>query len=463
MKPFETTGVWWLPQNPLRRVGGTLRFVDHEGVTLSLMDVLSQVTPQSFRMQPLIHGFALDLDNGKPVSLRGCRQHATRMMSAGLMTESFRVERAFLGGYLASDIDFSFRGIALKLHGLLEWAEGFTGMNSSLSPDATGMFHFAYQQREPLVAELDNAHLVFSVGASMSEGTRSYEAREDATISISSDVALSEEDWNRRYVYPLQNFVTFVLGRPSAIQDLRFRREDPNDVFGPDFQLFASRIFGVTDAEKHGGGCMPLFTVGQVKDRFQDVMRRWIHIHQKFQDACNSLFAVLYIDRPYLETRFLAAAHALELYDRARAGAQERISAENNRREAILSSISSQDRNWLVPRILPLGIPPFSEILTRLYDEHAPAMAPICSNDRDGFITSAIDARNYIVHHSRSEHSKVELGEEVLWLYEKLTILMKLCLLAELGFQEVERLKFIQNAIYYRVLQHRSAEKSSIK
>src|SRR5216683_2002445 len=146
MNAFETTGVWWLPQNPLRRVGGTLRYADHDGVILSLMDVLQETNPQSLRLEPVIHGFALDLDNGKPVSLRGCRRNATRMMSTGLISESFLVERAFVGRYLASESDFSFREISLKLHGLVEWAEGFTGMNPSLHPDPTGMFQFAYKQ-----------------------------------------------------------------------------------------------------------------------------------------------------------------------------------------------------------------------------------------------------------------------------------------------------------------------------
>jgi hypothetical protein len=463
MKDFETTGVWWLPQNPFRRVGGTLRYADHDGVTLSLMDVLQESNPQSFRMEPVIHGFALDLDNGRPVSLRGCRQSATRMMSAGLKSESFRVERAFVGGYLASESDFSFTGISLKLHGLVEWAEGFTGMNRSLYPDLTGMSRFVYKDPEPLTANVDNSRLILSVGASVSETTRSYEVREDATISVSSTHALNEEEWNRRFIYPLQNFVTLVMGRPSAIQDLRFRKERPEERFGPDFQLFASRIFGITDAEKRESHSNPLFKVLEVKDRFEHVMRRWFDICQQFQDACNTFFGIIYSHRPLLEARFLAAAHALELYDRVQAAAQERISVENERRQAILSSIPDDDRMWLIARMLPAGVPPFSEIVARLYEEHARAMGPICSQDREGFVKACIDTRNYIVHHSCPEHGKVELSEDVVWLYERLSILMKLCLLAELGFLEAERLKFIQNATYYKFLQHRSAGKSPFK
>jgi hypothetical protein len=454
MRPFQATGIWWSPDNPSDLVAGSLHFSDEEGLYLDLIGTLGGAWKLTQERRSLILGSVYDLPGRQQITLRDCQQRRMTVGSPGFPREVYHVNRAFIGGHLEQETDFGFRGAQLRLCGLADWAEGLTGIQLPPRSGRNELCHVVYSRPEPLVAQVSGGQVTLGTCFASSHSARKFVVEEDVAFDIKCEEPLSDDDFNDHYIYPLQNFVTLALGRPVAVREFSVRRG--NDRADPDtlapLQIVSPLVFSEARYEAEKNSSFPLFLLPHVRDRFADVIRRWLHITSKFEDTCNLFFGIQYVRKPYLDTKFLAVVQALELYQAHRESWGGRQEQEVQRYDRVLGGLAEEDREWLRLRLGRHPHVPFSETLAALVNEHGAVLDPLCGGDRNGFEAAVRAAWEYILYRrlvsDRAPHSNVDLY----WLLERLRVVMKACFLSELGFSESERVRLFNDDALYQHL-----------
>ena len=86
IKEFEYKGIWWLPDNPEKRISGTLRFTPNEGAILDLIGSFKDIKNINKTLEPeIVLGIS---SNGKNITLYKCIEKKLSISSPGFQTSS---------------------------------------------------------------------------------------------------------------------------------------------------------------------------------------------------------------------------------------------------------------------------------------------------------------------------------------------------------------------------------------
>src|SRR5262245_58702012 len=182
---------------------------------------------------------------------------------------------------------------------------------------------------------------------------------------------------DRRFLYPLQNLLTFATDRPNAMTRQSFiRRDDPSRP--PDFlDVVGPRIFtDVAVAAKALPHDM-LFTLDDVRDRFEILVPRWLALSETYRGAFESFFSAQYASRMYQDLRLQVAAHALHLYHESRVGGLAAVLDADPQIARVRSQMSAEAVPWLQAIVSGNQLFRVEKALTALLAEHQQAFAPL--------------------------------------------------------------------------------------
>src|SRR5207245_3666682 len=120
------------------------------------------------------------------------------------------------------------------------------------------------------------------LGLTSSAGLQKYTFTEQPGVIVSSDTPLSDEEINGRFVYPLQNLMTFVCDRPQEIEEVSLWREDILAPMrdNPKIRFIGARVFPEVEDEK-AESVYPhqlLFTLAYIEDGFAPYVERWLRL-----------------------------------------------------------------------------------------------------------------------------------------------------------------------------------------
>lgn len=449
MNPIECRGIWWTPEKPSSRVAGTLRFSNKEGLVLSLLGTLGEpISPFGAKTLPLILGQSYD---GRPgvssITLKNCRWNGYTVGLPGFSKEDYQAERAFLGAHLITPTDFLFSNCNMSTSSLSGWTHHLSGfqLTQPEGPIGTGVWYtLSYAPPPSFEANIPGAHVVLYFGAGYSQKTREFNFKEEVSFSISSESPLSEEEW-RRYVYGVFHFITFATDTPNTLQKLTFSRR-PDERPYASVEVVESRTENVAEDD---GGPAPhrmLFSLQHLGDRFGAVVERWFQTISQFPDACSVFFATQYGPGTYTEARLLMLMQALDLYQwkRNKSPGDQGTTLPAAFPEMMLKAWPE----WLASP----PIDPFTSTLAELFEEHRDLLGPLVVMNKADFMNVALALRMYVVHRIPDPARIPEFNASIYLFTEILAVLMKACLLKELGFNTEERKAIFQQHIMYGFL-----------
>ena len=154
-EPIETTGIFWLPEEPETRLPGVLRISETSRITLELTGVIGNspsvfsnvgvpVTPRSGDGDSDFGRIVGTVEKGGRVTLDRCsRDGGNLVLPSGLFRSNFYVSLAFLGVEYGKEEQASFSDFRFSVDGLdawlsisgigeLEFAEGPEKMSGSI-------------------------------------------------------------------------------------------------------------------------------------------------------------------------------------------------------------------------------------------------------------------------------------------------------------------------------------------
>jgi hypothetical protein len=232
--------------------------------------------------------------------------------------------------------------------------------------------------------------------------------------------------------------LTLATTKPNAVTALNvfspqvFIESDGKSIETP-IQLFYQQKFFEPRTGKLLIPDYMLFTVHVVSDNFENIFEQWFTVSKELDSACNLFFGAEYSRGMYLENIFLNVVHSVESYHRRRMTNQVRPKAEHRKFiRDILSNVDSKHTDWLKQQLAYSNEPKLERRVLELLDKVENVIEPLIPY-KEEFAKRVKDTRNYLTHFDRRLSGKRAQGEDLFWLTQKLSYVLKACLLLELG------------------------------
>jgi hypothetical protein len=452
MDSFECNGLWWTPDNQSDKVAGKLTFDDESGLNLSLFGALGEVDwSATNKKHPVILGASYDR-GATAVTLVGATQAGLSIGSPGFPKESYFADKLYLGEHLPERADRAFTFCELSLGGLSTWA-GHVKRNRSRKRDGGQKgFVVEYHQPPSLTTNAGGATIELDWDINYSGTLDQSVIQEEVVFRLTAAAPLTDEEWQREYVSPLQDLLTLALDVPSRLEKLAFARDaDATE----SIELLRPRIYSRKADEKGLLASRMLFILRDV--RFEELIPRWLQVHKAYGKACQAYFSGLYGHQSYLESKLIPVVQGLQLYDEQRRRNRGNAPATVAVPDQVLDAIPAEAAQGLLAWLAEQDLDTFASTVAALYDEQAPVMDPLSREKKEWFVGEAVRLRRYAIHH-KGDPGFENYARRLYFLVNALKTLMSACLLTELGFSSEQRAGWFMRSASYRHLRMMAEE-----
>lgn len=408
-------GVWWLPEDPDRRVPGVLNVEDDGSTSLELIggfDLNNRVPLLDGdgyilegRTAPIVLGEAESV----AITLVDCFTSFARGGDGEGRPEFHRVyvNRALIGVRLASPDDEAFRSARLQIEHLTTWlAADAVERETDYNDDIARARLKSTPTETAVVDEWTYEIRAHNSGFQLDERRDSVIVRGDVTAYLwatpPSPASLREYD---RVAGEFTDLLTLATGVACGLIDYtlifkdneRWNDSDGSEITVPiTIEVIGRRIHKADPAApalqrwKFRFTCLDLC--------FADTVRMWLPFARSASSACDVYFGAHYAPLTFTETKVLFAAITAEslhsaLYPDATFMPPEEFAAF---RERLRAALEPADRARLERALF--NSPSFKERLIALADEPAPGALQIVIDDVPGWAKDLRIARNGMAH-----------------------------------------------------------------
>ena len=224
-------------------------------------------------------------------------------------------------------------------------------------------------------------------------------------------------------------FLCFFVGYPCRPERVRAPAEN-----GEISELFQQREGG-GQPKKSG----PWLRLSRIASEFETALEGWLRFSESDPKAFELLGEYLrFPARLLLEDRLLYLARFVELYYRGGDRFEQTLEPKDvhkARKKSILEAVAEEDREVVARALARSNEKTLRERVRELVESFGETLSPLFV-DVGGFAASVTDNRNYYTHYSEStkDAGRVLGGRELYELVERLLMLVRACVLREMGF-----------------------------
>jgi len=445
IEEFQYEGEWWIPEESESKIRGTLYFSPKSGIRLELTGSFKGEEQTIFQ---IILGSTID---GKKITLSRCVQYFRETHTPGGETSKLKVLEIFDGEHFSKLEDINFDRISIHYSYLNGWA-GFKTFKTEIKKDGETVI----THKEPKAVEVkinDNLNLKLWATAGHSHSLTKYCLEDETYFIIKSSKKLTFNEY-RKYSRMLQNLLTLAVGddvsHPLKIQAYI---ENSKDIKKIDIYY---AISGIKDSIM-----IPqkmLFTYSTISDRFEEFMKNWFDSYENksLETAFNLYFGTIHNQHLYVDNQFLNYMIALESFHRSlhksKYVTDETYEEIKDKLIQTIEKISGKLKKEgfkpsMINKLRYLHEYSLAKRLKELYKEYKDVIGDIIDN-RDTFIATTKDTRNYLIHNDPESKGKACEGKDLIILNSKLKILLEMCILNVLGFSKTEIKTFFWHERY---------------
>ena len=454
-EPIETTGMFWLPGDPETRLRGVLRIsetseimVELAGVIENPPSVFSNVgAPATARLgdgDSDLERIVGTVEKGGRITLDRCfRQGGNLVLPSGLFRSTFHASLAFLGVEYGKEEQVSFSEFSFSVDGLDAWLS-ISGIGQLEFDEGTektsGSIRF--HRPEDISLTLSSGdQLEFSFSLSFQNGVIPVTERavkQTSLVRVRSERPQSVEYFSTIAVR-LCNLLSLALDEDVGIQSmtgyLDLETNDNKESGHPVrvYSQFPPWIDRSPSIRRHRA----LFLFPDVADRIGDVMTKWFDSYDTFAPALDLYFASRTQTQAYLETKALWLAQALETLHR-RSSQETEMPREDFRAriDLVKNSCPTDIQDWVWGKLQYANRLSFKNRIERLVEPFASWFGSN-SSEREAFIKSIRDTRNYLTHYdAKATKGRADRPDDLFVLYGKMEALLQLHLLSLIGFDD---------------------------
>ena len=442
MKNIEYSGYWWLPSEPDKKIAGTLKFTNDEGIKLRLIgSFLNFYTAGKIPINiPIILGIV----HKNIMTLCNSINSCSRRSSPVLATQEYTSELALIGRHFTKPDELLFNKARVQYSYLYDWVELPEIQREFDFIDRNKVKELRFTYTAPEDIEGTTTYGKFYVIYECSEPGKfdSIDFKKYASLMIQPNEKLSFNDFYSKFISPLNNFMTFATDRTNSITKLQLFSpwgdvgKEKSDYTLEELPIQA--IYQTIYPERKKTDRLlaeseMLFSFSDIKRDFSLILQKWFNSVDKLDSIFKLFFNVRYMPDMYLENQFLNLVQAIESYHRRQIKNHVLPKDEHkNRLEIVLDSVPGEYKEWLKDKLQHSNEPTLKERLIELF-ESIPEIINELIKDKEAFATQINNARNYFTHHDEYLKKKAPQLEELYRFIESLSFILQGCILTELG------------------------------
>ena len=461
---FEERGEWWLPNNPEKKVFGTIKFNPNTGAVL---DLISSFIDIKSERQPARYTLILGrVSTGKIISLYQCSYFHSSLnisISSGFGTCQFYIYKIFIGFHFQEESDIKFKSLIVHYSYLNEWSQ--MGLpNIELSQEE---FSIKYKRREliePVVIKHD-WQVFMELYADYDWDKLDININKQVNMVIESDEEKSLQEYEK-VMRHIQNFLSLCITKP--VYPLFIRGLKMGDAFSSRTGLMEYRpipvniLYQVSSIPIVTNNLMPydmLLTFSKISSKFEYYLGNWFRKIELLEPIYELYFGTIYNSYMYPQQEFLNLMQSVEAYHRKNPiMKQYEISQQeqSERVEKIINNTPEEYKTWLKKKLIPHEKVYLSnqldlrKRLEAIIDRCSEALGEFIEpsnlfkskKKRDSFINKIVKMRNYLTH--LDDHDDASLKQQATddnllrYWSQKIKIIIEICFLYELGFSPEE-------------------------
>jgi hypothetical protein len=394
--PFDAIGEWFIPQNPDRRVGGTLSY-NADRTQLKLNDRLQPLQGTTtftigdpIQQYPIVQGVSTQ---GEAITVFDAWQDGFQINSSSggvRMPESLISYMAVVGGYVTSDEKFA--EMRCRIPGLEAWLS-----NRSIQVTAHDKgFTLNVGEQPDEVTPVPECDLKWSVSSRSSLDTHAASIKTHGYVQLlpSEPRQLS---WYFEQLQKITSLLTLLAGHQMPADQMTV----PIGTLGQRASVLVNRMRAVScPYTQEREFFLPR---SKLENNFGPLVASWFSKYSKLQVPCHLALSVMQSGQPWTNVEFLSLMQALEglhrsLYDGTYMAASDYERVRDTLSKAIPSEVSPSHRSALLSKIrygneLSLA----SRIRGLLGTLPLSIRTRVLGND-GGLPRAWIDTRNYYTH-----------------------------------------------------------------
>ena len=432
---LEKKGYFWLPDNPGRKIPGTLSINDGGEIELEIIESLREETLGEWNNRSGIDRILGHVEEHGPVTLEDCFYlHRTiSFTSSGVISPSkVGAYFAYLG--IAHDQgEICFDEITFSVEGLNELITN-TGIEVRHSSDYSATT-IEYNKPEETTYRLKNGFsLSLLYRHSLPFGSATHEAKitEQVYFKLTKEGGTSFQDY-RDVVHKIVFLLCLATGEVVSLDYIG--STSPLAKTGDrDKQVIPIRIYHLSRPFSESSPKLQqhdfLFLLS--KDNLGPIVDKWLDAFSKFGTALYLYFSAIGRAR-FLEEKFIALAQVLEIFHRNTSN--ESMMSEREYEELVeklMDSCPQVHKDWLEQKLRHANEPNLRRRIDRIIEPFKDKIGN--KKEIAAYVNNIVNTRNYLTHYSQALGRKPVSASEMLDLSHKMDGIFILHLLKELDF-----------------------------
>jgi hypothetical protein len=437
MKKFKAHGFWYLPEEPEKKVVGTLR-KNRDGIRVLLFEGFSNswgnFDPEEYRT---LFGIIDEHPHGRFVTLVNCKEIRHSLGMPGFAMQELLAEIAYLGEAYLADSDRKFIGIQLRVAHFDEWFDCYNFKTKLLEPASAGGMTVTFRRPEGIEFSVRDKRLRISSAFSGGGGFRSVTLQDMPYFIIDDLEATDLETISQTYVGALRNFISLATDAPCPIADLillhsSLKRRDESPA---PFAVVRQQVMNPSRRSTKISKTDMLFTYTDVVKTGTNFFDNWFTFNERYGEFCATYFNHMLAPLRYSEENFVRTLAELQLFFRSSEQVQpEAVTARKALENLHLDKVLDYSDQWSaysLPDEYDLGFP---RNLCSALGEYADLMTPLIGADHKQFIDSVMATKLFISRRDARLSPLAAQDTAMYYLIQKLRFLLRICILDKAGF-----------------------------
>lgn len=431
----ELIGEWWDPSDSSTRWSGTLRIETSGAARLRLL--VPATSDGSFLADndyDVLHGIS---SSGKRVTLLRCFDVASGGPIGGLRHRDVYVNAVLLG-FHAEDVDPSVFRVAGTFRHARSWHA-----KSTLRAESSGTLQnveVTYSAPESLTlyessgVKLKMYATLESLSSSFDDGGR-FQMKEELRFELDADSPRPLSEIERVFL-ACRDLLSIACQDYCDIDRLAVYQRAGVEV--SEATYYAQPVFrGKSESRRLH---QMLFRFSDIADNPAQYFTRWLEEAERLRLIRSLYFSAIYSDH-FVQARFLALTQALEAFHRRYRG--DFYMPEEQFKDAVAAPLYAA-----IPKGLDASLVQslknrikfgyehsLRKRLTDLFNEHRSALE-VVTPDPGRFLPAIVEQRNAFTHFPEALDERESSGEEFLGYNGLLQLLLDLCVLKLIGFDD---------------------------
>lgn len=437
MITMEDDGLFWLPEEPDRRVAGHLRLDRDAGGELVLIGKFGDPSDFTDDDEPERYPRILGVAGKRTFTLEDCLIINSTFMSVSGESRRLVIARALIGAHFGHDEELRFTAIAVETNHLHEWV-GRSGLERSMQTEGNRLTgaQLNYKLPDTESVEIENGQLSLGFTYAWSgDDLKRTVLDQGSFLKLDMQEMVDLDGDLMEFVGAVRDLITIGVDSPSETSAIHLWHPDLIDnLDGQEVQRSINLWF------KRGGNAkikerilqhQMLFSYRQVGGI--SGIANWLSVYQRYRPVLGALMGSRYVNNMFTENRFQNMVNAAETFHRLRFSNQLRPKREYRAfRRSLVEYVPEEHRSWLSEQ-LQFGNEP--RLKTRLKEmaEYAGTPFAVLVADTEKWCETVKAIRNRLTHRDK-DSSAVADSTTLYWLSESAFFLVVLCLLKECSF-----------------------------